>query len=145
MGKILSDNCDANLNFNAGCGIKDEDERSYGFGLATAGGGVFATLWDDNGIKICKAFSRILAHTPFTYRDTPVQGSSLVPRFRKMSNRKNPTLPPGQPRKAFGLPQPVLLVNSSKTIPLSSIRLSVVTLERRPTRARAARGHVRNE
>jgi len=52
VGKVVTDNCDANIDFNTGCGIKDEDNRSYGFGLATAGGGVFATLWDDNGIKI---------------------------------------------------------------------------------------------
>lgn len=144
VGKVLGDNCDANLNYNAGCGIKDEDERSYGFGLATVGGGVFATLWDDNGIKICR-HTLILAAPSFTYRHTFVQGSSLAPRFRKTSNRKHLTLHPGQPRQASGLSQLVLLVNSSRIIPLSSIRPCAVTLERRPTRARAAREPVRNK
>ena len=78
VGKVLRDNCDATLDFNSGCGIKDEDERSYGFGLATAGGGVFATLWDDNGIKICR--HPLASCTPRSHIDT--SSSRVLPSRR---------------------------------------------------------------
>lgn len=52
-GTILATNCDANQNYNSGCGISDTDPQSYGSGLEAAGGGVFATLWDNEGVRIC--------------------------------------------------------------------------------------------
>lgn len=55
-GTPLSTNCDAAANFNSGCGIEDTDANSYGAGLNDQGGGVFATLWDDDGIRICAFF-----------------------------------------------------------------------------------------
>ena len=100
VGKVLSDNCDANLNFNAGCGIKDEDERSYGFGLATVGGGVCATLWDDNGIKICR-HTLVLATPSFTYRHTP---SRVLPSHR------------GSGRRQIGSTRPFILASPEKLL-----------------------------
>ena len=52
-GSLLATECDAAVNYNAGCGILDTDGRSYGAGLNAEGGGVFATLWDAEGIRIC--------------------------------------------------------------------------------------------
>jgi hypothetical protein len=49
---ILSKNCDAAVNSNSGCAYLDTDKASYGAGLNAAGGGVFATLWTDDGISI---------------------------------------------------------------------------------------------
>jgi hypothetical protein len=53
-GTILGVDCNAAINFNAGCGVLDSDPRSYGSGLNQNGGGVYATLWDDSGVRICK-------------------------------------------------------------------------------------------
>jgi len=52
-GTPLSTNCDARINGNSGCGIEDPDPHSYGAGLNDQGGGVFATLWDDDGFRVC--------------------------------------------------------------------------------------------
>ncbi|QRW16739.1 peroxisomal targeting signal 2 receptor [Rhizoctonia solani] len=49
---ILSKNCDAAVNSNAGCAFLDSDKASYGSGLNAAGGGAYAMLWDDEGISI---------------------------------------------------------------------------------------------
>jgi len=54
-GSLLATNCDAAVNYNAGCGILDTDTQSYGAGL-NGQGGVFATLWDGEGIRICASF-----------------------------------------------------------------------------------------
>lgn len=51
-GVVQTTVCDASVDFNSGCGIQDPNPNSYGFGLNLAGGGVYATLWDENGIKI---------------------------------------------------------------------------------------------
>lgn len=51
-GKALATTCDALVNGNAGCGIQDPSDTSYGQGLNDNGGGVFATLLDDNGVAI---------------------------------------------------------------------------------------------
>lgn len=51
-GTALAADCDAAMNSNAGCGILDFDTRSYGAGLNNSGGGVFATLWNDDGVRI---------------------------------------------------------------------------------------------
>jgi len=56
-GSLLATECDATVNYNAGCGILDTDGRSYGAGLNDQGGGVFATLWDGEGIRICAFIS----------------------------------------------------------------------------------------
>lgn len=49
---ILSKDCNAAVNFNTGCAFLDTDTASYGAGLNAAGGGVFAMLWDDDGISV---------------------------------------------------------------------------------------------
>jgi len=51
-GEVATTICDSNVAFNSGCGIKYTDPRSYGFGLNSAGGGVYATLWNEEGIRI---------------------------------------------------------------------------------------------
>lgn len=51
-GTVLETECDATINSNAGCGIMDYDTTSYGAGLNDAGGGVYATLWDNVGVRI---------------------------------------------------------------------------------------------
>jgi hypothetical protein len=55
-GTPRSTDCDTAVNFNSGCGIEDTDAHSYGSGLNDQGGGVFATLWDGDGIRICTFF-----------------------------------------------------------------------------------------
>lgn len=50
--KVLSTDCDAFANSNAGCAFLDSDTQSYGHGMNTNKGGVFAMLWDDSGVKI---------------------------------------------------------------------------------------------
>jgi hypothetical protein len=51
-GEVASTVCDASVDSNTGCGIKYSDPESYGFGLNSAGGAVYATLWNDDGIRI---------------------------------------------------------------------------------------------
>jgi len=51
-GVVKTTTCDASVDFNSGCGIENPDPSSYGFGLNLAGGGVYATLWTDDGIRI---------------------------------------------------------------------------------------------
>ena len=48
-GTVLQDSCDAFLNYNTGCGVEDPSSKSYGKTFNSNGGGVFATLWDDDG------------------------------------------------------------------------------------------------
>jgi hypothetical protein len=87
---------------------------------------------------------RPYTHYPLLSGPSHPQGSSLAPKFQRTSNPKHQIHQPGQPRKVSGPLQPVLSVNSSKTILLSSTRPCVGTSERRPMRARAAQGRVRN-
>ena len=54
-GSVLTTDCDARVHFNSGCGVADTDADSYGAGLNAEGGGVFATLVDDDGIRICES------------------------------------------------------------------------------------------
>ncbi len=56
-GSVLSTTCDAMVSSNSGCGIEDTGADSYGAGLNAQGGGVFATLWDADGIRICASFA----------------------------------------------------------------------------------------
>lgn len=51
-GKVLHESCDAFYNSNVGCGIQDPSTRSYGQGFNSAGGGVWATVWNEDGISI---------------------------------------------------------------------------------------------
>ncbi|KAG8836038.1 hypothetical protein FRC17_010502 [Serendipita sp. 399] len=67
-GTILATTCDASENSNTGCGILDSDTRSYGAGLNEAGGGVYATLWDDIGVRIW-FFSRADVPADITAQD----------------------------------------------------------------------------
>lgn len=54
-GKLISHNCyikDPSQRTNQGCQIKARNESSYGTGFNKANGGVFATEWTSNFIKI---------------------------------------------------------------------------------------------
>ncbi|CAG7847908.1 SubName: Full=Related to endo-1,3(4)-beta-glucanase {ECO:0000313/EMBL:CCA72624.1} [Serendipita indica DSM 11827] len=51
-GQVVTTNCDAAVDNNVGCGIRNDDPSSYGFGLNGAGGGVVAALWNEDGIRI---------------------------------------------------------------------------------------------
>ncbi|KAI0320987.1 concanavalin A-like lectin/glucanase domain-containing protein [Amylostereum chailletii] len=45
-------NCAALETNNEGCGIRDSNTKSFGSGFNDIGGGVYAMLWDDDGIRI---------------------------------------------------------------------------------------------
>jgi len=50
--KVLNTQCASGNGHNAGCNFVDANSTSYGTGFNSIGGGVFAHLWDDSGIKI---------------------------------------------------------------------------------------------
>ena len=54
-GRLETSNCYVQApgqSNNAGCGIADTSTASYGGGFNAAGGGVFATEWTSNAIKV---------------------------------------------------------------------------------------------
>jgi len=51
-GDILGSTCASSGSNNDGCGIQDTNDNSYGHGFNMIAGGVYAHLWDDNGISI---------------------------------------------------------------------------------------------
>jgi hypothetical protein len=50
-GTVISADCFNQTNGNQGCIIQDLPANLFGAGFASNGGGVFAMLWDDMGIK----------------------------------------------------------------------------------------------
>jgi len=58
VGTVKTTDCDVQVNFNSGCSTQDTDGRSFGIGLNGQQGGVYATLWDDTGIKFCTSAHR---------------------------------------------------------------------------------------
>lgn len=46
-----SNSCDANVNYNSGCGVHDRSVRTFGKGFNRAGGGLYAMSWDESGIS----------------------------------------------------------------------------------------------
>jgi hypothetical protein len=51
-GNVLNTACASSSNDNTGCAFGDPDPSSYGPGFNKAGGGVYAHLWNKDGIKI---------------------------------------------------------------------------------------------
>ncbi|EPQ56248.1 hypothetical protein GLOTRDRAFT_105208 [Gloeophyllum trabeum ATCC 11539] len=51
-GHTLGTTCASSPADNSGCAIEDTNDNSYGHGFNMIAGGVFAHLWDDNGISI---------------------------------------------------------------------------------------------
>lgn len=54
-GKVVTPNCDVaakNQPSNSGCTIKDDDDLSFGSGFNQNGGGIYATEWTSDFIKI---------------------------------------------------------------------------------------------
>jgi len=49
---VLTTNCDANVNYNIGCGTLDSSSVSFGQGFSDNGGGVFATHFAAEAISI---------------------------------------------------------------------------------------------
>ncbi|KAG0649122.1 putative glycosidase [Hyphodiscus hymeniophilus] len=52
LGTLTSTDCDANVNYNAGCNILADSTSTYGSDFNANGGGVFATEWTSDHIKI---------------------------------------------------------------------------------------------
>lgn len=50
-GKILNVDCTSGGTSNIGCGIQDQSTNSFGEQFNKNGGGIFAHLWLDEGIK----------------------------------------------------------------------------------------------
>lgn len=46
--------CNALINYNAGCGITEWSRASYGPYFDSQSGGVFAMKWDTSGIAVCQ-------------------------------------------------------------------------------------------
>jgi len=51
-GNVLVDNCDVNATGNSGCGVQEKSTESWGAPFAANGGGVFATIFAEDGISI---------------------------------------------------------------------------------------------
>jgi len=51
-GHTLDTTCASSGGDNSGCGVEDTNDNSYGHGFNIIAGGVFAHLWDDNGISV---------------------------------------------------------------------------------------------
>ncbi|KZT34871.1 hypothetical protein SISSUDRAFT_1009421 [Sistotremastrum suecicum HHB10207 ss-3] len=50
-GQVISTDCFNQTNGDEGCIVQDPSTNSYGKGFASVGGGVFAMLWNDEGIR----------------------------------------------------------------------------------------------
>ncbi|TFY74225.1 hypothetical protein EWM64_g9787 [Hericium alpestre] len=51
-GNLVNTACQSNATSNAGCAFTDTDNRSFGTNFNNAGGGIFAHLVDQDGIKV---------------------------------------------------------------------------------------------
>ncbi|KLO20225.1 glycoside hydrolase family 16 protein [Schizopora paradoxa] len=49
---VNGDVCAANLTGNAGCGFRSNSNTTFGSGFNSIGGGVYAMLWDNDGIHV---------------------------------------------------------------------------------------------
>ena len=100
-GTISSTNCNDTVG-NQGCGIGDSSPNSFGENFAKNGGGVFAALYDTNGIKMW-FFER--AQVPSDIKDgSPTPGNWSTPSANYPASSCDPT--------KFFDPQSLTLVSS---------------------------------
>lgn len=66
-GKVVNTVCASSNSNNAGCAVIDASQSSYGKALNAADGGVFAMLWNDDGIKICASSISLPISSPYPY------------------------------------------------------------------------------
>ena len=52
LGQLHNPDCFNQTNGNEGCLVQETKDNSYGAGFRSAGGGVYALLWDTDGMKI---------------------------------------------------------------------------------------------
>ncbi|PPQ69266.1 hypothetical protein CVT24_000072 [Panaeolus cyanescens] len=79
------DNCDANINNNAGCAITEWSRASYGPYFEAQGGGVIAMKWDENDISVWSFFRAAIPDDILDGTPTP---SSWGPPSAKLSSSK---------------------------------------------------------
>lgn len=80
-GTVLQQNCDVNVNYNAGCGVGNRTSGASGSRLNSAGGGVIAMQWDLTGINVWQ-FSRAAIPTDLkAQKPTPATWGKPVARF----------------------------------------------------------------
>ncbi|KAG0142388.1 hypothetical protein CROQUDRAFT_725151 [Cronartium quercuum f. sp. fusiforme G11] len=69
-GKVLDTNCDASLDGNAGCGVSDPSDVSFGKPFNENGGGVFVMEWKQSGISVWR-FDRSKLPSDLTPENQP--------------------------------------------------------------------------
>lgn len=74
-GTLQYPNCDKDANFNSGCTATDPNPASYGEAFAAAGGGMWATEFASEGIKIW--FFTVSSPSRFVDLRHPVRSISL--------------------------------------------------------------------
>lgn len=52
VSSVLGTTCESSDGDNAGCAFSDTNANSFGHGFNEIAGGVYAHLWDDDGIKV---------------------------------------------------------------------------------------------
>ena len=54
---VIGTTCASSNSDNNGCGFVDDNPNSYGHGFNDIAGGVYAMLWNEDGISICESSS----------------------------------------------------------------------------------------
>lgn len=88
-GNLATGNCWINAPGqpnNAGCGIQNQDTRSYGSGLNSIGGGVYATEWTSKAISIWFFHRENIPEDISTGTPDPTSWGAPVARFQGNCN-----------------------------------------------------------